>query len=139
MPQTQTRPPRTSGPSPAPGRVRVTVYLDEALAEWGKQQEGGLSDLLRRLLGEAQQEQTLAPDRYPPELRAQYRQLIDKKLDRGLSAQEEQELAQVKGRINEVDHRSPGEKRIEAAARAVDQELADIRRFIESHPKKKRV
>jgi uncharacterized coiled-coil DUF342 family protein len=117
-------------------RVRVTVYLDENLADWGKRQEGGLSELLRRLLGEARQDQEQTPDRYPPELRAQYRQLIDKKLTEGLSASEEQELAGVRNRINAIDHTSTGWKQMEAGVEAVNQELAELRRFIESHPRK---
>ncbi|MGC4043644.1 MAG: hypothetical protein QM758_07540 [Armatimonas sp.] len=120
----------------SPKRVRVTVYLDEVLTEWGKRQEGGLSELLRRLLGEAKQEQEQTPDRYPPELRGEYRRLIDKKLAIGLSADEEQELARVKQRVNEIDRASLGWKQMEAGAAAVDQELADLRRFIESQPKK---
>ncbi|WP_395090298.1 hypothetical protein [Armatimonas sp.] len=45
---------RPPGPAPIPGRVRTTVYLDELLAEWGKQQPGGLSEVVRRLLKQEQ-------------------------------------------------------------------------------------
>ena len=129
---------RRSGPTPASGRVRVTVYLDEALAEWGKTQEGGLSDLLRRLLGEAQWEQTGgAPDRYPPPLRAAYKRLIDKKLSEGLSAEEESALAGVKQEIDALDRGSLAQRRIDAASAAIDGELSDLRRFLESRPKKR--
>ena len=117
-------------------RVRVTVYLDEPLANWGKQQEGGLSELLRHLLKEAQQEQSQTQDRYPPELRAQYQALIGKKLAQGLSAMEESTLAQIKERINAIDRGTSSRKTMEAAAARVDQELADLRHFIQSKPRK---
>jgi hypothetical protein len=45
------------GPVPGPPTQRYTVLLDEASAEWGKRQPGGLSELLRRLLREAQETQ----------------------------------------------------------------------------------
>lgn len=117
-------------------RVRVTVYLDEPLASWGKQQEGGLSELLRRLLVDARQEQSQTPGYYPPELMAPYKRLIDKKLAQGLTAAEEQELAQVCEGINAFDRASPAWQRAQKTAAAIDQEFAELRRFIESHPKK---
>ena len=117
-------------------RVRVTVYLDEPLANWGKQQEGGLSELLRRLLVDARQEQSQLPGRYPPELMTPYKRLTDKKLAQGLTASEEQELAQVKEGINAFDRASPAWQMAQKTAAAIDQEFADLRRFIESHPKK---
>lgn len=117
-------------------RVRVTVYLDEPLASWGKQQEGGLSELLRRLLMDARQEQSQIPGRYPPELMAPYHRLTDKKLAQGLTPQEEQELAQTKEAINAFDRASPAWQRAQETAVAIDQEFAELRRFIESHPKK---
>ena len=117
-------------------RVRVTVYLDEPLANWGKQQEGGLSELLRRLLVDARQEQSQTPGHYPQELMAPYKRLIDKKLAQGLTPAEEQELAQVCEGINAYDRASPAWQRAEKTAAAIDQEFAELRRFIESHPKK---
>jgi hypothetical protein len=45
-----------------PGRVKgtptqkYTLLLEEDIAEWGKQQPGGLSELLRRLLRKAREE-----------------------------------------------------------------------------------
>ena len=44
------KPEKRRGPVPVAGRVRTTIYLDEALADWGKHQPGGLSELMRRLL-----------------------------------------------------------------------------------------
>jgi hypothetical protein len=46
------------GPVPGPPTRKYNVLLDEALAEWGKHQPGGLSELLRRLLSAAYHEQT---------------------------------------------------------------------------------
>lgn len=117
-------------------RVRVTVYLDEPLANWGKQQEGGLSELLRRLLVDARQEQSQTPGHYPPDLMIPYKRLIDKKLAQGLTAAEEQELAQVYEGINAYDRASPAWQRAQKTAAAIDQEFAELRKFIESHPKK---
>jgi hypothetical protein len=119
-------------------RVRVTVYLDEPLANWGKQQEGGLSELLRRLLVDARQEQSQTPSHYPPELMAPYKRLIDKKLAQGLTHEEEQELTQVRERMGAFDRALPSWERSEAIAAAIDQEFADIRALIESSPKKRR-
>lgn len=44
---------RRPGPVPGPPTKKYTVLLDEGLGEWGKRQPGGLSELVRRLLGEA--------------------------------------------------------------------------------------
>ena len=88
-------------------RVRVTVYLDEPLASWGKQQEGGLSELLRHLLNEARQQQGAPPQHYPTELMAPYHQLIDKKLNQGLTPEEERELSQLRERMNAYDRSLP--------------------------------
>ena len=119
-------------------RVRVTVYLDESLAVWGKQQEGGLSDLLRNLLQEAQQEQARTQDHYPPELMTSYRQLINKKLAQGLPPEEERELAQVRERMGDYDRSLPSWQRNQAVAGAIDRELAELRSLIETSPKKLR-
>ena len=117
-------------------RVRVTVYLDEALASWGKQQEGGLSELLRRLLLEARQEQGASPEHYPAELMAPYTTLVDKKLAQGLTPEEERELVAVRERMNAYDRSLPTWERTEAIAAAIDNELADLRRLIETRPRK---
>lgn len=131
---------RKPGPVPTPGRVRVTVYLDETLADWGKRQEGGLSDLMRRLLSEAQWREEGTPagrsDPYPPELRAAYRRLIDRKLAAGLTAPEEAELEQVRARINAADRSSAAWRERELAADAIDAELAELRREIEAMPER---
>ncbi|WP_395137787.1 hypothetical protein [Armatimonas sp.] len=117
-------------------RVRVTVYLDEPLANWGKQQEGGLSELLRRLLMDAQQEQNSSHQHYPIEIMTPYKRLIDKKLAQGLTVDEEQELVQVRECINAFDRASPAWQRAQETATAIDQQLTDLRTFIQSHPKK---
>src|SRR5688500_14230754 len=44
---------RKRGRAPGPKTDRYQVLLSPELAEWGKQQPGGLSELLRRLLEEA--------------------------------------------------------------------------------------
>ena len=119
-------------------RVRVTVYLDEPLASWGKQQEGGLSELLRRLLLDAREEQSHPPSHYPADLMTPYKRLIDKKLAQGLVAEEERELAQIRERMNAFDRSLPSWKRSEAISGAIDQEFADLRRLIETSPKKRR-
>lgn len=43
---------RKPGPVPGPPTRKYNVLIDEELAEWGKQQPGGLSELVRRLLKE---------------------------------------------------------------------------------------
>ena len=48
---------RKPGPVPNPARRRTTVMLEDELAEWGKRQPGGLSELLRRLLMEERERQ----------------------------------------------------------------------------------
>ena len=65
-----------------------------------------------------------------------YKRLIDKKLAQGLTAAEEQELAQVYEGINAYDRASPAWQRAQKTAAAIDQEFAELRKFIESHPKK---
>lgn len=135
---TLTRPPRSSGPAPASGRIRVTVYLDESLAEWGKRQEGGLSELLRRLLGEARHELGTPPQHYPADLTTPYKRLIDRKLAQGLTPEEEQELAGIRARMNAFDRSLPSWERSEAIAAAIDRELSDLRHLIETSPKKPR-
>ncbi|MES2463587.1 MAG: hypothetical protein V4671_23685 [Armatimonadota bacterium] len=123
------------GPLATPGRVRVTVYLDESLADWGKQQQGGLSGLIRRLLANAysQEGSSYTPD-YPLELRAAYNRLIDQKLSTGLSPEEEAELADVRGQINTWDRQKSTWNKGEQSAYAVDRALADLRREIEALP-----
>jgi len=44
--------PKKPGRIPGPPTVKATVLLEEDLLEWGKQQPGGLSELVRRLLRE---------------------------------------------------------------------------------------
>jgi hypothetical protein len=123
------------GPLAKPGRVRVTVYLEEPLAEWGKTQPGGLSDLLRRLLSDAQQQIVEeSRDLYPAELRVAYKRLIDRKLAVGLNTEEELELSQIRASFNDLDRISPVWEEQERASQAIDAELADIRRRIESLP-----
>jgi hypothetical protein len=41
---------RKRGPIPGPPTVKATVLVEPELVEWGKQQPGGLSELVRRLL-----------------------------------------------------------------------------------------
>ena len=119
-------------------RVRVTVYLDEPLASWGKQQEGGLSELLRHLLMEARQQQGAPPQHYPTELMTPYRQLIGKKLNQGLPPEEERELSQLRESMNAYDRSLPSWEQGEAIAAAIDKEFAELRTLIESSPKKAR-
>jgi hypothetical protein len=76
--------------------------------------------------------------RYPPELLESYHRLVTRKLSGVLSEEEASELAAICERIDEIDRSSPGWKRMEEQIRVVDKELADIRRFIESHPRKRR-
>jgi hypothetical protein len=75
-------------------------------------------------------------NRYPPELEVSYRQLTAKKLQRGLTEEEEQELAQVHEAINAVDRQSQEWAIWEAAAEETDKELAALRREIEALPLK---
>lgn len=124
------------GPKAQPGRVRVTVYLDAPLAEWGKQQAGGLSDLLRRLLDQAQSEQGQHTDHYPPALREAYQHLIQKKLGEGLSAIEEQQLARVRDQINQRDRGTLRQQQLERAATVLDEELRELRQELEALPPK---
>jgi hypothetical protein len=139
MATTQTPPnPRRSGPVPTPGRVRVTLYLDEALAEWGKQQDGGLSELVRNLLV-AEKDHKIAEqiDYYPVELRANYQKLIRKKLDIGLTEKEENTLEDIRAQINAIDRTTPMQQHREKAMAVIEKEIADLRREIESFPLKK--
>lgn len=43
---------RKPGPVPGPPTRKYNLLLDEELGEWGKQQPGGLSELVRHLLTE---------------------------------------------------------------------------------------
>ncbi len=55
--ETKERPERRKpGPVPGPSTKKYNVLIEEALAEWGKRQPGGLSELLRRLLKKAKDE-----------------------------------------------------------------------------------
>lgn len=132
----------TSSPLPKPkrrkaaDRVRVTVYLDEPLASWGKQQEGGLSELLRRLLEDAWDEQGRAPGAYPPELIARYHELVDKKLANGLTLDDELALASVCEEIDAWERSSPGRRQRDAAVAALDRELAELRSLLQAFPVK---
>lgn len=112
----------------------MTVYLDETLVSWGKQQEGGLSNLMRQLLANARDEKADAPADYPLELRAAYNRLINAKLGVGLSPEQERELADVRARINQFDRESSIGAMCERAALVVDEELARLRREIEALP-----
>jgi hypothetical protein len=61
LPQKSDKPERKK-PGPVPGlRTRkVNLLLEVDLAEWGKHQPGGLSELMRRLLKEEYQRQQQA-------------------------------------------------------------------------------
>ena len=48
---------RKPGPVPGPPTKKYNLLLEETLAEWGKRQPGGLSQLLRRLLKEERDRQ----------------------------------------------------------------------------------
>ena len=50
------KPQRRRGPVPA-GDDKFTILLPRELGDWGKQQPGGLSELVRRLLREAKGKQ----------------------------------------------------------------------------------
>lgn len=52
---------RKPGPVPGPKTERYQVLLEPELAEWGKQQPGGLSELIRRLLREARETTAINP------------------------------------------------------------------------------
>ncbi len=49
----RSKPPRKRGPVPGPETGRYQVLLEPEIADWGKHQPGGLSELVRRLLREA--------------------------------------------------------------------------------------
>lgn len=55
---TEEKPRRKRGPVPGPETVAVTVRLEPDLAEWGKNRLGGLSELVRRLLREEEENAT---------------------------------------------------------------------------------
>ena len=48
--ETTHAPRKRPGPVAGPPTIRYSVLLEEDLGEWGKQQPGGLSELIRRLL-----------------------------------------------------------------------------------------
>jgi hypothetical protein len=51
MEETEKLPSRKKpGPVPGPPMTRYNILLEEELGEWGKQQPGGLSETIRRLL-----------------------------------------------------------------------------------------
>lgn len=125
---------RRRGPVARGGRARVTVYLDESLAEWGKRQEGGLSDLLRRLLAEAHEQNVSPPAAPRTDALARYHALADKKLSAGLTAREQIEWNRLRDVINAADRESPIAREREHAARLVDEEFARLRERIEALP-----
>lgn len=49
---------RKPGPLAGPPTRKVNILLEEGLAEWGKRQPGGLSELIRRLLKAERRRQT---------------------------------------------------------------------------------
>ncbi len=49
---------RKPGPVPGPPTRKYNLLLDEELGEWGKQQPGGLSELVRHLLNEEKKRRT---------------------------------------------------------------------------------
>ncbi len=125
---------RRRGPVAHAGRARVTVYLDESLAEWGKRQEGGLSDLLRRLLAEAHNQDVPALVSLDGRALARYHALVDRKLAAGLTAQEESEWDRLRSDIAAADRESPRADQRERAARFIDEEFARLRGQIEALP-----
>lgn len=131
---TSTLPKKKRGPVAQSGRTRVTVYLDEPLADWGKRQEGGLSDLLRRLLVEAREQAVQTEIFYPADLLANYRTLIERKLTQGLTAVEESELSRTRALINAADRVSLTALERERSAQAIDEEFAALRQRIEALP-----
>ena len=50
------KPRRKPGPVPGPERRQFTILIEPELGEWGKQQPGGLSEMVRRLLQQARAE-----------------------------------------------------------------------------------
>jgi hypothetical protein len=44
---------RKPGPVPGPEKRQFTILIEPDLGEWAKQQPGGLSEMVRRLLREA--------------------------------------------------------------------------------------
>ena len=52
-----TRQKRKPGPVSGAPSIRTTVVLETELADWGKNQPGGLSNLLRQLLREAKKKE----------------------------------------------------------------------------------
>jgi hypothetical protein len=125
---------RKRGPVPKAGRVRVTLYLDAETAEWGKHKDGGLSELVRRLLAEAKAGEEPYQDPYPPELRATYRRLIELKHRGALTEADEKELAATRDRINEIDRTTATWKRREQAQARLEAEITRIRCEIEAMP-----
>jgi hypothetical protein len=129
---------RQQGPVQTPGRVRVTVYLDETLAEWGKHQEGGLSQLIRNLLSAKKDMPSSSSaiveqvGNYPIALRENYQTLIAKKLQNGLSAEEQYLLEDIRVQINAIDRASPTWQYGERAAQSIDAEIMALRREIEA-------
>lgn len=49
---------RKPGPVPGPPTRKYNLLLDEELGEWGKQQPGGLSELVRQLLAQEKKRRT---------------------------------------------------------------------------------
>ncbi|RYZ83032.1 MAG: hypothetical protein EOP06_20670 [Proteobacteria bacterium] len=53
---------RKPGPVPGPERRQYTILIEEELGDWGKKQDGGLSDMIRRLLKEAKEKSDASTD-----------------------------------------------------------------------------
>jgi hypothetical protein len=137
--QSTTQEGKKHGPLPTPGRVRVTLYLDETVAEWGKQQEGGLSELVRNLL--AHQKESIAIEQagdYPILLRENYQTLITKKLQIGLTKEEDRELESIRQQINAIDRTTKTWQYGEQAAQQINNQLESLRQEIEALPLKKK-
>ena len=55
---TETKPVRRKpGPIPGPPTRKYNIMIEEEIAEWGKRQAGGLSNLIRSLLREAMRQE----------------------------------------------------------------------------------
>ena len=54
------------GPIPGPPMRKYNVLIEEELAEWGKRQPGGLSELIRALLTEERKRRDTKPSSLQP-------------------------------------------------------------------------
>lgn len=57
MIETGTKERRKPGPLPGPKMQQASVLLPPELLQWGKEQPGGLSETIRRLMADAQKKQ----------------------------------------------------------------------------------